>query len=62
MAVQANFYHCCAYGTPIGLANGGPDPIGCTKGQFDDSTTALFVEFAREEMSHVQAIQANLGE
>lgn len=51
-----------AYGTPIALANGGPDPIGCIQGQYNDATHNLFVEFAREEMSHVQGIQTALGE
>lgn len=59
--LQANFYHCGAYGTPITNNNGGPDPEGCTMGQFSDAVHNIFVELARDEMDHVTGIQANLG-
>lgn len=59
--LEANFYHCAAYGTPINNTNGGPAPTGCTKGSFSDPVQGLFEELARDEQDHVTAIQANLG-
>lgn len=59
--LQANFYHCAAYGTPIASNNGGPDPEGCVIGNYDDATLALAVELAGDESNHVLAIQAALG-
>ena len=59
--VQANFYHCGAYGTPITNNNGGPDPEGCTMGQFSDAVHNIFVELAMDEMDHVTGIQTYLG-
>lgn len=41
---------------------GGPDPIDCHKGNFTDAVQAVYVELARDEMNHVTAIQAALGE
>ncbi len=59
--LQANFYHCAAYGTPITNNNGGPDPTGCVIGNYDPATLALAVELAGDETNHVLAIQAALG-
>lgn len=59
--LQANFYHCAAYGTPITSNNGGPDPTGCVAGNYDPATLALAVELAGDESNHVLAIQAGLG-
>ncbi len=59
--LQANFYHCAAYGTPITSNNGGPDPTGCVAGNYDPATLALAVELAGDESNHVLAIQAALG-
>lgn len=59
--LEANFYHCGAYGTPIPNNGGGPDPTGCHKGTFTDAVQAVYVELARDEMNHVTAIQAALG-
>ena len=59
--LQANFYHCAAYGTPITSNNGGPDPTGCVIGNYDPATLALAVELAGDETNHVLAIQAALG-
>ncbi|DBA72771.1 hypothetical protein WJX79_010734 [Trebouxia sp. C0005] len=59
--LEANFYHCAAYGTPISNNNGGPDPTGCVIGNYDSATLALAVELAGDEASHVLAIQAALG-
>ena len=59
--LQANFYHCGAYGTPITNNNGGPDPIGCTMGQYSTAVHNIFVELASDEMDHVTAIQTYLG-
>ena len=59
--MQANFYHCAAYGTPITNNLGGPDPTGCKKGQFSDSIRDFIVNLARNEMDHVTGIQQYLG-
>ncbi len=59
--MQANFYHCAAYGTPITNNLGGPDPTGCTMGAYSDAVHNLFVELAMEEMDHVTGIQTYLG-
>lgn len=59
--LQANFYHCAAYGTPITNNLGGPDPTGCTMGAYSDAVHNLFVELAMDEMDHVTGIQTYLG-
>ena len=59
--VQANFYHCAAYGSPISNTNGGPAPTGCTQGQYSTAVQNLFKELALDEMDHVQGIQTYLG-
>ena len=59
--MQANFYHCAVYGSPIPNNNGGPDPEGCTMGQYSDAVMNVFKELALDEMDHVQGIQTYLG-
>ncbi|DBB04638.1 TPA: hypothetical protein ACH3X1_012702 [Trebouxia sp. C0004] len=55
--LEANFYHCAAYGTPITNNNGGPDPTGCVIGSYDPATLALAVEWAGDEANHVLAFK-----
>ncbi|DBA74599.1 hypothetical protein WJX79_002450 [Trebouxia sp. C0005] len=59
--LEANFYHCAAYGTPITNNLGGPDPTGCTMGTYSSAVQNLFEELATDEMDHVTGIQTYLG-
>ncbi|KAK9830119.1 hypothetical protein WJX72_009870 [[Myrmecia] bisecta] len=61
--LEANFYWCAVYGTPINQSMwlGGPAPTGCTKGNFSAPVLALLTEIAQDEVAHVTDIQQALG-
>lgn len=59
--LEANFYHCAAYGSPITNNMGGPDPTGCTMGNYSTAVQNLLEELATDEMDHVAGIQSYLG-
>ena len=60
--MQANYYSCGAYGTPISSTLGGPAPLGCVKGNYSPSVQGLYENLATNEIDHVAYIQAALGE
>ncbi|KAK9828675.1 hypothetical protein WJX72_001474 [[Myrmecia] bisecta] len=61
--LEANFYWCAVYGTPIDTKYwlGGPAPTGCVKGTYSPPVLAFLAEIADDELSHVIDLQAALG-
>ena len=59
--VQANFYSCGAYGTPVSNTLGGPTVLGCVKGNYSDAIQGIFENCATNELDHVAFIQNTLG-
>ena len=59
--LQANYYSCAAYGTPLSSTLGGPAPLGCVKGNYSPSVQGLYENLATNEIDHVAYIQAALG-
>lgn len=68
--LEANFYHCAAFGQPIpsalwvgGMGQAGKAPIGCPKGRGTLSIWARKYanEIALDELGHVKLLRAVLG-
>ncbi|KAL3162575.1 hypothetical protein ABBQ38_008626 [Trebouxia sp. C0009 RCD-2024] len=62
--LEAQFYHCAVYGTPLSeeLTAGGPAPIGCQQANFtNDDVLNLVTNVAQDEMKHVAFLRNALG-
>ncbi|KAG2501837.1 hypothetical protein HYH03_000335 [Edaphochlamys debaryana] len=63
--LEANFYSCAAYGTPIDMnlwGSGGMPPMGCEKAKLSNKMAAVANEIAQDEIAHVKLLRAVLGD
>jgi hypothetical protein len=62
--LEANFYHCAVFGTPIPANLSGTNPgtlTGCQQANLTDVTLSIAQELARDELNHVAYLRSALG-